>query len=114
MNQISIAICDADSAYGNKLAEYLLETGNVAKAEVYTDWNSVEADLNEEKRDIWLINSGLLKEAETLPLKKEMVCLAEERLGARGNVCITGGASNGNLSAGKQEGSYHRTAVTLV
>ena len=83
MNQISIAICDADSAYGNKLAEYLLETGNVAKAEVYTDWNSVEADLNEEKRDIWLINSGLLKEAETLPLKKEMVCLAEERLGAR-------------------------------
>ena len=73
MNQISIAICDADSAYGNKLAEYLLETGNVAKAEVYTDWNSVEADLNEEKRDIWLINSGLLKEAETLPLKKEMV-----------------------------------------
>mgnify|MGYP000827113430 CR=1 FL=1 len=36
MNQISIAICDADSAYGNKLAEYLLETGNVAKAEVYT------------------------------------------------------------------------------
>lgn len=71
MNQISIAICDADSAYGNKLAEYLLETGNVAKAEVYTDWNSVEADLNEEKRDIWLINSGLLKEAETLPLKKE-------------------------------------------
>ena len=58
MNQISIAICDADSAYGNKLAEYLLETGNVAKAEVYTDWNSVEADLNEEKRDIWLINSG--------------------------------------------------------
>ena len=58
MNQISIAICDADSAYGNKLAEYLLETGNVAKAEVYTDWNSVEADLNGEKRDIWLINSG--------------------------------------------------------
>ena len=55
----------------------------MAKAEVYTDWNSVEADLNEEKRDIWLINSGLLKEAETLPLKKEMVCLAEERLGAR-------------------------------
>ena len=83
MNQISIAICDADSAYGNKLAEYLLETGNVAKAKVYTDWNSVEADLNGEKRDIWLINSGLLKEAETLPLKKEMVCLAEERLGAR-------------------------------
>lgn len=76
MNQISIAICDADSAYGNKLAEYLLETGNVAKAEVYTDWNSVEADLNEEKRDIWLINSGLLKEAETLPLKKEMVCVS--------------------------------------
>lgn len=70
MNQISIAICDADSAYGNKLAEYLLETGNVAKAKVYTDWNSVEADLNGEKRDIWLINSGLLKEAETLPLKK--------------------------------------------
>ena len=83
MNQISIAICDADSAYGNKLAEYLLETGNVAKAEVYTDWNSVEADLNREKRDIWLINSGILKEAESLPLKEEMVCLAEERLGAR-------------------------------
>ena len=83
MNQISIAICDADSAYGNKLAEYLLETGNVAKAEVYTDWNSVEADLNGEKRDIWLINSGILKEAESLPLKEEMVCLAEERLGAR-------------------------------
>ncbi len=86
----------------------------------------------EKKRDIWLINSGILKEAESLPLKEEMVCLAEERLGAReaalphiykyqsaqchpaGNVCITGGASNGNLSAGKQEGSYHRTAVTLV
>lgn len=83
MNQISIAVCDADRIYGNKLAEYLMETGSVAKVDVYTDWDSVAADLEHEKKDIWLVNSGLLKEAKTLPLKEEMVCLAEERVGAR-------------------------------
>lgn len=83
MNQISIAVCDADPVYGNKLAEYLLETKSVSKADVYTDWSSVEENLEKEKKDIWLINSGLLKEAENLPLKEEIVCLAEERLSAR-------------------------------
>lgn len=76
MRKLAVAVCDPDGAYGEKLCEYLMQTGRLSDIRCY---QQVTSSMKEEKRDLWMVHAELWTDwQKNMPDDQEVVCLTEE------------------------------------
>ncbi|MBR1391578.1 MAG: hypothetical protein IJ567_09110 [Lachnospiraceae bacterium] len=76
MRKLAVAVCDPDGVYGEKLCEYLMQTGRLSDIRCY---QQITSSMKEEKRDLWMVHADLWTDwQENMSGNQEAVCLTEE------------------------------------